>query len=409
MLKLINSSSSTHVKVLEDWLSGNNQNKFLNQYRGHKSVLFKGNDSRFANLFTWNDLNTILSDLDIQYPRMRLVKDGQTADIKTYSKYVRSNIKNDVYWKCNPEIVQKMIENGHTLILNKVDRLIPTVRYMSTSMERFFGDDVNANLYFGCSRSKGFDPHWDGHDVYVFQLYGKKRWTVRSGGRIAPLDKDTPNSNSMPNEVLWDGDLCQGDILYLPRGTWHSATAYDEASLHITFGVSHASGMDFVEWISNKLREDEYFRTDILSLKKSKRWNLDEIENRVTSRLRSVKLEEFDEHRSVKSTHRLGFSFPTSTQKYAEFSPEVSTVFIRLVSEIKLHPKSDNSFELLAANKAYELNLKYQHIAQFICMNEQFNFEKYLAIGTQSKISHKEASQLLHLLCKKGIFRNFDQ
>ena len=409
MIKTITTDSHSRVYTIEDWLSNQAEKEFLNKYRGSRSVIFKGNISRFDKLFSWDDLNVVLSDLDIQFPRLRLVRDGQTADVKTYSKYVRSNIKNDVYWKCNPEIVQDMIRNGYTLILNKVDRLVPSVRHMSTSMERFFDDDVNANLYFGCSQSTGFAPHWDGHDVYVFQLYGKKRWIVQNGGRKAPLDKDAPNDNSMPDEVLWDGDLCQGDILYLPRGTWHSATAYEEPSLHITFGVSHATGIDFVEWITNKLREDEYFRSDILSLKKSKMWSLSEIEQRFISRLRSTNLDAFDEHRSVKSTHRLGFSFPTSTYDFANFKPLMTSEFKRLVSELKIRQKSDSSFELLAANKAYELSTKYQKIAQFICVNELFNLEAYLAIGTESEISYNEASQLLHLLCKKGIFRNFEK
>jgi hypothetical protein len=92
-------------------------------------------------------------------------------------------------------------------------------------------------------QSRGFDDHYDVHDVFVLQVDGEKRWRVHEPVHEAPL-RDQPWTDhrsaveaAARTEPVIDVVLRPGDCLYLPRGYLHAATALGETSTHLTFGV----------------------------------------------------------------------------------------------------------------------------------------------------------------------------
>jgi hypothetical protein len=54
--------------------------------------------------------------------------------------------------------------------------------------------------------------------------------------------------------------MTAGDVLYLPHGWWHSVSAVDEPSLHLTIGVEPDNGIDFMTWLVDQARRHELFR-----------------------------------------------------------------------------------------------------------------------------------------------------
>ena len=100
------------------------------------------------------------------------------------------------------------------------------------------------------------------HDVLILQVSGRKHWRVYPMTRPHPLrgDRDVPKPEGEP---VWDGVLEDGDVLYLPRGWWHVATPLDEPTLHLTVGVSHPTGMDFLSWFIDRLRDAGVVRQDL--------------------------------------------------------------------------------------------------------------------------------------------------
>jgi bifunctional lysine-specific demethylase and histidyl-hydroxylase MINA len=79
--------------------------------------------------------------------------------------------------------------------------------------------------------------HYDDHDLLVVQLRGTKRWYVSSG----PSDLNNtwqriPESAPAlgPHHTV---DVKPGDLMYLPRGTYHSVDS-DSGSLHVSIGFT---------------------------------------------------------------------------------------------------------------------------------------------------------------------------
>jgi hypothetical protein len=111
--------------------------------------------------------------------------------------------------------------------------------------------------------SQGFDLHWDDHDVFVIQVSGRKKWRIQPPTRKWPLWFDTseaskPKQNA-DTEIL-DIELKEGDFLYVPHGWWHEASASETHSLHLTIGVKRLNGVDFLEWITDFIRDDDVVR-----------------------------------------------------------------------------------------------------------------------------------------------------
>lgn len=97
---------------------------------------------------------------------------------------------------------------------------------------------ASVNAYLSRAGSAGV-AHYDGHEVIMVQLHGRKRW------RHAPSGVDAPESG---RELDSNGDMpadCQvvilepGDALFLPRGTLHLCDTLAD-SLHVTFALTTA-------------------------------------------------------------------------------------------------------------------------------------------------------------------------
>lgn len=95
----------------------------------------------------------------------------------------------------------------------------------------------------------------------MVQTEGRKHWTI-----YAPSDEESwpleSSGNFTPEEMekregnlVFDGWLKAGDVLYLPRGFIHCAkTDSKHDSLHITISVAqHHTYSNLLERVSNKL------------------------------------------------------------------------------------------------------------------------------------------------------------
>ncbi|GAA2745058.1 hypothetical protein GCM10009868_25150 [Terrabacter aerolatus] len=105
------------------------------------------------------------------------------------------------------------------------------------------GHPVQANAYVTPSQSTGFTDHYDVHDVFVLQMAGEKQWRVRPPVHRSPLRDQPWTEHRTEVEEAGRRDpereftLRPGDVLYLPRGWIHSATALGGVSTHLTLGV----------------------------------------------------------------------------------------------------------------------------------------------------------------------------
>ena len=97
------------------------------------------------------------------------------------------------------------------------------------------GGFITINLYWNQITSSRFPPHYDCHDIFVFQLYGKKNWNIASPTQKLPTQLDLNNVPSTYSESIYT-DIDTG--IYLPWGSWHHAEPL-EKSIHVSIGIHH--------------------------------------------------------------------------------------------------------------------------------------------------------------------------
>ncbi len=137
---------------------------------------------------------------------------------------------------------------GWSMVVNGVDRMLPAVRHLAAELADTVSHSVGVNLYFTPPGAQGFAPHADGHDVFILQTDGRKRWRVFAPVIPLPLeDQEVPVRKERLGPCLIDTVLRPGEVLYMPRGFVHEGVAGKEASLHLTIGIHAVRWFDLAK------------------------------------------------------------------------------------------------------------------------------------------------------------------
>lgn len=235
---------------------------FIRSYLGKNYLFIQGNHDKFSKLLSWTDYNIILSHHKLDFPQIRLAKNGTSIPSQEYISY-SSTRRGTVIPKLNSVIIAQHLRKGATLIVDGIDELHKPIDDLAKKFEKCLNENFRVNAYAGWGSSRGFDIHWDDHDVLILQVHGHKDWKIFGKTREAPLYRDVEFDKNKPNEPIWEKRLSPGDILYIPRGCWHVANPINEPTLHLTFGFTNRTGIDIFDWLKEKLIQHEGFRKDI--------------------------------------------------------------------------------------------------------------------------------------------------
>jgi hypothetical protein len=235
--------------------------EFVAEYWTRRFCRVPGTEGRFQHLLPWGALNRILAEHRLASPRLRLVRDGEIVPEHLYRSADRPRDPRDPSGLRTAGLAYEL-SRGATLVIDAVDELYPPITNLASALENQFHEFVRINAYAGWRTSPGFDLHWDDHDVVILQIGGRKQWQVYKPTAEYPLNQ---SDWAVPDEadVVWKGTLQNGDVLYIPRGWWHVATAVDEASLHLTCSIKNRTGVGLLEWLSESLRHHAIYRQDL--------------------------------------------------------------------------------------------------------------------------------------------------
>ena len=123
-----------------------------------------------------------------------------------------------------------------------------------------------ANVYCSFKGVQAFQTHFDLHDVFAVQAEGEKLWRVYESRADAPVLPLPPGDEiekwltESRGRLLFEVNMRPGDILYLPRGQYHDALTGSQASLHVTFGVSPATGLSLFKLLETAVTQESAFR-----------------------------------------------------------------------------------------------------------------------------------------------------
>ncbi|MBR8836556.1 MAG: cupin-like domain-containing protein [Stigonema ocellatum SAG 48.90 = DSM 106950] len=229
---------------LSDILKPYSVEEFLTKNWTMKAVFIPSEgENKFAHLFSWDIVTYLLNFHQFKYPDLRLALDEEVLDESANANLI------------------KRCQEGATLILNGVHKLIPQLANFADQVKYNLGCGVQVNAYCSWPQKQGFSSHYDTHEVFILQIDGTKKWYVFPDTFKYPLTEQKSSSFQPPEgEPYLTCTLSRGDVLYIPRGHWHYAIALDEPSLHLTLGVHCRTGIDFIEWLVNQLRQQEDWR-----------------------------------------------------------------------------------------------------------------------------------------------------
>ncbi len=191
-----------------------------------------------------NQISIFLDRTDIRYPSLRIAKDGKEIPLENYTRELRIGPHTSHDWIVN-ELVFSHYLKGATIVLQHLQHCLPSFGTVINKIEEFFGANTHLSCFITPPNSQGFTAHYDTYSFFAVQLYGEKKWNLYDKTSQPPIrddrDYDLPWTQISPSESF---TMCAGDVLYIPRGVYHSALTSSLPSIHATVGVFTPNWID---------------------------------------------------------------------------------------------------------------------------------------------------------------------
>lgn len=238
--------------------------EFIRDYWSAKPLHIPGPTNRFRSIFDWEAYNQVLSThlCTLRFPLLRMVVGGKVLPERSITEEVQTP-REGMVKKLSFSKIKDHSSRGATLVVNAIDRLHPLLMQLSSNVARSFGQSVQINCYHSHPGVQGFDTHYDPHEIFILQIEGSKDWHLYGITCEAPLPHQRYFDAERPSNEPRVVTLEKGDVLYLPRGYWHSAVAARGESLHLTLGIYTHKKIDFVRWIVDRLEADPFLRSNM--------------------------------------------------------------------------------------------------------------------------------------------------
>ena len=168
-----------------------------------------------------------------------------------------------------PDRLQQILGKGASLVLNDIDGLTEGLKTLKGLLADISGARVESNLYYSQPGHQAFSVHFDVHDVFAFQVEGRKRWRVYQQAHRFPINHlaflsgDTAAHEKAKGSVSMEFVLEPGDLIYLPAGYYHQAICTDSVSVHLSFSAIEMRGLDVISELFDKAVLEEFFRTPV--------------------------------------------------------------------------------------------------------------------------------------------------
>lgn len=224
-------------------LVGVDCSRFQQQYWGTRPKLTRAADlpGGALDLFSRDAVDELITVRGLRAPFLRVASGGRTFAESSFTS--GGGVGAAVGDQVNDDRVWAHLRAGATLVLQGLHRTWEPILAFTLALAGDLGHPVQVNSYVTPAANTGFSAHYDVHDVFVVQVEGTKRWrltepVVAAPSRDDPWDRHRGEvARAAAGAPYLEVTLEPGDVLYLPRGWIHAATALGELSIHLTFGV----------------------------------------------------------------------------------------------------------------------------------------------------------------------------
>jgi hypothetical protein len=308
--------------------------------------------------------------------------------------------------------IVKGCRDGATIIIEQIHRYDSKVAKLASSLSKELMEPVQVNTYFSQPDNPAFNTHYDTHDVFIVQTFGRKRWRVFEDTIRNPLFTQKTHGRSHPETPYLECILKAGDLLYIPRGHWHDATADIEPSLHLTVGIYSRTRISFLSWLVDELRDDERWR-EAFPFELEDANSYDKISTATVhhfTQMKELLISKMSEPSLLHDYRRFciaqdqvnrPFSFPFSLLEapvtdgdYTSFS---RPYYQRAMIEKKV---GEEVIEVVILGKIFRFSLLAENLLKFIFSSTAFNKDELI---NSSELSWRDTSIILDQFVREGI------
>jgi ribosomal protein L16 Arg81 hydroxylase len=393
---------------LVDFLAPLDIQKFFSDFLSKQSVHVKGGAAKAASLFSWHELNRILEQNRLAAPQLRLVQKGKSVEDLDFMRQ-RKTSRGDAISFIDTPSLYRHLKDGASLVLDAVDEMSPSVGRQCQKLGQHFATHFSVNAYAAWGSEEGFGLHWDDHDVFVLQIEGRKRWQLYGPARRFPLDVDVIGNVEPPKVVEWEALVSAGDVIYIPRGHWHRATAVNEPTLHLTFGFITPTAIDWLQWVVDSLRENDIYREDIPIFEPS--WAIGEYESKIKTLMVEAfserNVSRFLEHKKGKNISRSYLSLPFAASN--ESLPLSAKVRFSGISYAIADSESASTVVFQALGREWLIAREAERLALQIFLGNTCCVIDLLHIGEEAGLDNVAAQELLGVMLSQGLIHVVDE
>jgi ribosomal protein L16 Arg81 hydroxylase len=368
------------------------EEEFFSNIYQQKALGIPGAADRFKALFSWEAAAEVMNNSIFPHPTIKMNRQGRPV------KFTHPN-----------QLVGEMRE-GTTLILDNADSYAPELARFCDQLSYEYLTPVRTNAYMSFPGIQAFDNHYDTHDFFILQVEGSKRWHIYDRTVESPLYYAKSHGINPPDSPpVLETTLSKGDVLYVPKGFWHYAVTTDTPSLHLTLAIFVRTGIDFLNWLVDDLREDVLFRREFPLIRNASTNNSSGEHlyassiGRITERLKEVFADQtlgnrFEEYMAAHLTHRRRFHFPAD---FADASAFSETANFRRIGVTPLIRKSAN-IRISFHGRTFELDRKYESLIDTV-FGQATGEISTTTMQAGSSFTAQEASMVLGTLCREGL------
>jgi ribosomal protein L16 Arg81 hydroxylase len=232
--------------------------EFLEEYYERKTQHVQRTDPAwFADILNADDIDRVFERTAISRSVIRVTKEGNEVHADRFCESADSPSVS------NARLLD-LFGSGHTLIFNSGDCLFSGLDRYCRAVAGELQLRVQPNIYITPFDARGFDNHYDDHDVFILQVMGSKTWRLYHSPEELPSvrQKWVPGTYALRAPEL-EVTLSPGDSLYIPRGVLHDARTSGTASAHITLGLHPIHRFDLMQELAWLAQDMPAFRRSI--------------------------------------------------------------------------------------------------------------------------------------------------
>jgi ribosomal protein L16 Arg81 hydroxylase len=210
------------------------------------------------------DLDDLINLEIVRYPYIKVNLNGSGVPEFGYTKDITVQ-GSTVTGVPDPEKVHALYRAGGTITWASLNQICPKVREFIRMISQAMAVRTDAVAFLTPAGKKGYPAHHDGVDLFIVQVSGSKHWRLWNLAKERGEGETYTREETLGEPVI-EETLKAGDVLYLPYGTPHQATAQDEPSLHLSIMMRPRMWRDLLkESVDRVLADSEFLDYPMLS------------------------------------------------------------------------------------------------------------------------------------------------